>query len=91
MTRQRTGRALLEPDAVKVAPPVLRGAQRREALGLPDHLSARVRSLPCVAKTGDVGGGMLCTCNNLGRAAAALVSATGDSGSGLPRSRLGDG
>ena len=39
MTRQQTRRALLEPDAVKVACPVLRRAQRREALGLSDLCS----------------------------------------------------
>jgi hypothetical protein len=38
--RQQTSHGWLEPDAVKVARPVLRGAGRRKALGLPDS-SAR--------------------------------------------------
>jgi hypothetical protein len=37
-SRRRTCRGLLEPDARKRARPVLRGAERSNALGLPDQL-----------------------------------------------------
>ena len=39
--RQRIFTCLLEPDAVKAASPVLRGAGRSNAPGLPDELTHR--------------------------------------------------
>jgi hypothetical protein len=39
--RQRIFTCLLEPDAVKVASPVLRGAGRNNAPGLPDPAAPR--------------------------------------------------
>jgi hypothetical protein len=40
--RQRIFTCLLEPDAVKVASPVLRGAGRSNAPGLPDAKGSRI-------------------------------------------------
>ena len=50
---------LLEPDARKRARPVLRGARRREALGLPAlaHPRLTVRALPRAAEGGQAGVG----------------------------------
>ena len=42
--RQRIFTCLLEPDAVKVASPVLRGAGRSNAPGLPDEMPMTGRS-----------------------------------------------